>query len=65
MDRDEARAEVSRLKHMATLAVRRHAAFYAPDVGPAMVEAICAALGDISIDEAIAELNRLQGEATT
>ncbi len=64
MDRAELSAEVGRLKHTATLAVQRHAALYAPDVAPAMVTAICAALGEISVHEAITELNKLQGEAT-
>ena len=64
MDRDALQMEVDRLTHAATLAVQRHAALYAPDVAPALVEALCAALGEISVHEAILELNKLQGEAT-
>lgn len=56
-------ATVAEMKTTATLFVERHAAIYAPDVSPEMVKAICAALGEISIDEATAALNRLQGEA--
>ena len=63
MDRRTLAATVAGMKHTATLFVQRHAAISAPDVSPAMVEAICAALGDISIDEATAALDRLQAEA--
>ena len=60
---DRLRDHVAEMKITATLFVRRHAAFYAPDVSPERVDSICAALGEISLDEATAALNRLQGEA--
>jgi len=50
------------MKATATMVVQRHAAIYARDVPMETVEAICRALGEISIDEATAALDRLQLE---
>jgi len=63
MTPDELAAEVGRMKHAAILVVQRHAAIRAPDVSLALVASLCAALGDISVDEAFAALDRLQQEA--
>lgn len=53
---------VSGMKVTASMVVQRHAAIYAKDVEIEDVNAICNALGDISIDEAIAALDRMQLE---
>jgi hypothetical protein len=65
MDLRQLRDTLSGLRDTATRLVRRHAAIYAPDVPLADVVAICTALGDISIDEAVAALDRLQEEHRT
>jgi hypothetical protein len=51
---------VRAMKDTATMFVQRYAAFYTPDVSIDDVDAICKALGDISIDEATAALDRMQ-----
>jgi len=60
MNREELAARVGEMRETAAMFVRRHAAIYAPDVSATMVDSICQALGDISIDEATAALDRLQ-----
>ena len=60
MDRLELAETVANMKSTATMFVQRHAAIYARDVPIETVESICRALGDISIDEATAALDRLQ-----
>lgn len=50
-------------KHAAAvLCLRRHAAVYAPNVPQTTLAALCDALGEISYDDAIAELDRLQAD---
>ena len=63
MDREQLREAVTNMRQTAEGLVQRHAAIYARDVPMYDVEAICRALGDISVDEAIAALDRLQREA--
>ena len=63
MDQQELREIVGNMKDTATMIVQRFAAIRAPDVPLEMVQAICTALGDISVDEATAVLVRLQREA--
>jgi hypothetical protein len=65
MNHEELAKTVGEMKATAVMFVRRHAAISAPDVSAAMVDSICQALGDISIDEATAALDRLQAEAIT
>jgi hypothetical protein len=60
---DDVAADVRQMRETATLAVQQHAAQRTPDVHSADVEAICNALGDISLEEAIAALDELQIEA--
>jgi hypothetical protein len=64
MDKAELAETVANMKSTATMFVQRHAAIYARDVPIETVESICRALGDISIDEATAALDRLQIEAS-
>lgn len=64
MDRQAMAEHVRELRVTAARFVRRHAAIYAKDVPRAEVDAICTALGDITIDEATDALDRRrrQGE---
>jgi hypothetical protein len=55
--------QVRAMRVKAGLIVERHAAIYARDVSIDIVRDICGALGDISVDEATAVLDRLQREA--
>lgn len=58
----ELQEAVKGIRETAAAFVQRHAAIYARDVPIETVNAICGALGDISIDEATAVLDRLQSE---
>jgi polyhydroxyalkanoate synthesis regulator phasin len=60
---EDLREEVRALRETATLAVQQHAARLAPDVPSADINAICAALGEITLEEAIAQVDQLQREA--
>lgn len=62
MTREELAAQVADMRWTARLIVERHAAIYARDVPIAEVDAITAALGDISLDEAMAAIDRRQRE---
>jgi hypothetical protein len=62
MNRDELAESVREMKHLAGLIVQHHWRLYARDVPRIEVDAICNALGDISIDEATAALDRHQRE---
>lgn len=57
------RETLAMLRATAVAIVQRHAAVYARDVPIRVVESICGALGDISIDEATAGLDREQTAA--
>ena len=50
------------MKVNAEVIVRRHAALHAPKVETRDVDAICRALGEISVDEATAALDRIERE---
>jgi len=65
MNQEELAATVGEMKETATMFVQRYAAIHARDVSTEMVDAICRALGDISIDEATAALDRLQAGGIT
>jgi len=60
MTHAELAATVADMRATAVRFVERHAAVYARDVAPDVVAAVCDALGDISIDEATAALDREQ-----
>lgn len=62
MNQLELAAHVKGMRDTAAAVVRRHAAIYARDVTLVQVEAICRALGDISIDEALEVLTGLQAD---
>lgn len=53
------------MKAAAAQSVQQYAVTSAPNVSRDMVDAICRALGTISVDEAIAALDRLQAESTS
>jgi hypothetical protein len=62
MNREQLTESVARMKITASMFVQRYAALNARDVPQADVDAICNALGDISIDEATAALDRQQAK---
>jgi hypothetical protein len=57
---EELRLAATVMRRDAAVIVRVYALQHAPDVPTATVDAICGALGDISIDEAIDVLERIQ-----
>jgi diacylglycerol kinase family enzyme len=60
MTREEVAHEVGELVRGAAERVRRHAREQCQHVDPAFVDAVCVALGDITIQEAIAALDRAE-----
>lgn len=62
MDRLEAAIAVRELRESADCYVRAYAQLHASHVSPRYLEAICGALGDISIEEAINGLAMLELE---
>jgi hypothetical protein len=60
MDRQEFVAAVREMHESAGDYVRAYASLHAPNVGALFVNAIVAALGDISIAEAIGALDRIE-----
>ena len=63
MTREEMVTEVRQWRHDAAGSLRRYAARHAPNVAPSFVDALERALGDISLDEAIAALDLEQQAA--
>lgn len=62
MDRQQFASVVGEMRQSASMFVQRYAAVHARDVPMDTVEAFCRALGEISVDEATAALDRLQRE---
>lgn len=63
MNREQLVADVRWMRQGADAVVRAHARAITTLVDQAAIDAICKALGEISIDEAIAALDQLQIEA--